>query len=95
MVTRPSAVNLAGTSDAEIASLGETTRKLESRYPEPSMWLQAVLATPAGAGVPQDLAGEAAAELTAAGWDRPAAATTPLPSATTMVALRDLWDAIQ
>jgi hypothetical protein len=95
MLTRPSAVNLAGTSDAELASLGASTRKLESRYPEPSMWLQAVLAAPAGADVPQDLAADAAAALTAAGWDRPSAATAPLPPATTMVALRELWDAIQ
>jgi hypothetical protein len=95
MLTRPSAVNLAATSDAEIAALDAPAGKLESRYPEPSMWLQAVLAAPAGADLPRDLRADAAAALLAQGWDRPSTATAPLPSATTMVALRNLWEDIQ
>ena len=68
--------------------------ELTPSYPEPSMWLQAVLAAPAGADVPEDLAQDAADALLAAGWDPAAAATTPLPSATTMIALRQLWEEI-
>ena len=95
MLTRPSAVNVAATSDAEIAALGAPSSELESSYPEPSMWLQAVLATPAGAEVPDDLAQDAAAALAAAGWARPESAAQPLPSANTMLALRQLWEEIQ
>jgi len=95
MLIRQSAVNVAGTSDAEIAGLGEPGTEVERSYPDPSMWLQAVLAAPAGAGVPEDLAGDAAAALLAAGWERPDPSHTPLPSATTMLALRGLWEEIQ
>ena len=59
------------------------------------MWLQAVLAAPAGADIPQDLATDAAAALLAAGWDAPGASQAPLPSPTTMLALRQLWEDIQ
>jgi hypothetical protein len=95
MLTRPSAVNVAATSDAEIAGLGARSGELESSYPEPSMWLQAVLAAPEGADVPQDLAAEATAALRAGGWAMPDPAQTPLPSANTMVAVRQLWEDIQ
>ncbi len=95
MLTRQSAVNVAGTSDAEITALGEPGTGVERSYPEPSMWLQAVLAAPAGAGVPEDLAADAAAALLDAGWERPDPSQTPLPSATTMLALRGLWEEIQ
>jgi hypothetical protein len=94
MITRPSAVSVAGTSDAEIAAQGARRDEVDASYPEPSMWLQAVLAAPAGADVPRDLAADAAAALLSAGWDDPATATRPLPSATTMVALRTLWEAV-
>jgi hypothetical protein len=94
MITRPSAVSVAGTSDAEIAAQGARRDEADASYPEPSMWLQAVLAAPAGADVPRDLAADAATALRAAGWDDPATATQALPSATTMVALRTLWEAV-
>jgi hypothetical protein len=94
MITRPSAVSVAGTSDAEITAQGARQDEADASYPEPSMWLQAVLAAPAGADVPRDLAADAADALLAAGWDDPATATQPLPSATTMVALRTLWEAV-
>lgn len=91
MVTRPTAVNVAATSDAEIAALGASMDRFESRYPEPSMWLEAVLAAPSGVDVPDGLADAAAAALLAEGWDPPQAATQSLPSANTMLALRELW----
>jgi hypothetical protein len=95
MLTRRSAVNVAATSDAEISALGAPGAEVERSYPEPSMWLQAVLAAPAGVDVPEGLAAEAAAALRAKGWDPPDPATQPLPSATTMLALRTLWEEIQ
>lgn len=95
MLIRPSAVNVAATSDAEIGALGAPAEELAPSYPEPSMWLQAVLATPAGADVPEGLVQAAAATLLAQGWDPPEAAAQPLPSATTMLALRQLWEEIQ
>ena len=94
MVTRPT-VNIAATSDAEVAALGASIERFESSYPEPSMWLQAVLAAPAGADVPEGLAQDVRATLLAQGWDAPDAATQPLPSANTMIALRQLWEEIQ
>jgi hypothetical protein len=94
MLTRASAVNVAGTSDAEIAALDAPGDRSDASYPEPSMWLQAVLAAPAGADVLRDLSADAAAALLAAGWDQPGTATEPLPSATTMVALRTLWEEV-
>jgi hypothetical protein len=95
MVTRPSAVNVAATSVAEIAGLGARAPEAEPSYPEPSMWLQAVLAAPAGADVPDALAQDAAAALRAAGWGGPDEAAQVLPSATTMVALRQLWEDVR
>jgi hypothetical protein len=95
MIVRDSAVNVAATNDAEIALLAAPPEDLTPSYPEPSMWLQAVLAAPEGADVPDDLAQDAADALLAAGWDPAAAATTPLPSATTMIALRQLWEDAQ
>jgi hypothetical protein len=58
------------------------------------MWLQAVLAAPAGADVPQDLTADARAALFAAGWVAPEPNQTPVPSASTLVALRQLWEDI-
>jgi hypothetical protein len=94
MLVRPSAVNVAATNDAEIATVGAPGGEVESRYPEPSMWLQAVLAAPAGADVPQDLTADARAALFAAGWVAPEPNQTPVPSASTLVALRQLWEDI-
>ena len=56
MIVRDSAVNVAATNDAEIAVLAAPPEELTPSYPEPSMWLQAVLAAPDGADVPDDLA---------------------------------------
>jgi hypothetical protein len=94
MITRPSAVSVAGTSDAEIAAQGARQDEVDASYPDPSMWLQAVLAAPAGADVPRDLAADAAAALVTAGWDDPGTATQPVPSANTMLALRNLWQEV-
>lgn len=96
MLIRPSAVNVAASNDAELVALGARGAEVEPGYPEPSMWLQAVLAAPVGADIPTDLATDATAALLDAGWSQPdATAQTPLPAATTMLALRGLWEEVQ
>jgi hypothetical protein len=54
--------------------------------------LQAELAVPGGAAAPGDLAADLATMVRDVGWDAPSAATSPVPSAPTMLALRGLWD---
>lgn len=90
MATRP-ALDIAATSDAERTGLGATSERFDASYPEPSMWLEAVLAVPDRAAGPDDLAIVAARALAAAAWDDPSATTQPLPGAPTMLALRSLW----
>ena len=92
MVNRASALDIGATSAADIAALGATAGRFDASYPEPSMWLEAVLAVPAGTAAPGDLAGTATTALQGAGWEPAAAATQPLPSASTMLALRALWE---
>lgn len=89
MVNRPSALDIAATTDAEVAALGGD--RFAVNYPEPSMWVEAVLAVPDGTAVPAGLVPALATAASAAGWDAPGAATQPLPGATTMLALRALW----
>ncbi len=88
MVTRPSALDVAATDDAELAATGGG---YDVRYPEPSMWLEAVLAAPGGRAIGADVLADLTAATAAAGWSEPAAATQPLPGASTMLALRSLW----
>ncbi|MET0458860.1 MAG: hypothetical protein ABW195_06415 [Ilumatobacteraceae bacterium] len=90
MATRP-AVDIAATSEAARIGLGATADRFDPSYPEPSMWLEAVLAVPDGITVPDDIAGLAAAALADAGWAGAATAAQSLPAASTMLALRALW----
>ncbi len=89
MATRAGALDVAATTTAEQSALGATDDRFDASYPEPSMWLEAVLAVPDGAAVPDDLGDVATGAL--AGWDAPSTATQSLPSASTMLALRTLW----
>jgi hypothetical protein len=89
MAIRPSALDIAATTDAERAALGGD--RFTPNYPEPSMWVEAVVAVPEGTAVPDDLTAALAAGLAAGGWEAPDAATQALPGATTMLALRSLW----
>ncbi len=93
MATRASALDVAATADFELAALGTSGDRFELVYPRPDMWLHAVVAAPAGVAAPADLAAIVTDALTAAGWKPAAAATTPAPSAATMLALRALWEA--
>ena len=61
------------------------------QYAEPAMQVEAVLAVPAGAAAPDELADAVAAASRTAGWAAPGTVTQPVPDATTMLALRNLW----
>ena len=92
MVTRPSALDVAATTVAEQAALGANGERFDASYPEPSMWLEAVLAVPEGSAVPDDVAAVASDSARPPQRGTPAsAATQALPGASTMLALRALW----
>ena len=91
MATRAGALDIAATTEAARAALGATADRFDASYPEPSMWLESVLAVPDGVAVPDDIAVIATGALADAGWDGAATATQSLPSASTMLALRTLW----
>ena len=91
MATRPSALDIAATAGFELASVDADSQRFARNYPAPEMWLQAVLAVPGGAAA-GDLAAELTQLLRTSGWDDAATATTPVPSASTMLALRAYWN---
>lgn len=91
MATRASAVDVAATTDAELAALGARASRFAAEYPRSAMSLDAVIAAPETLGGGNDLTATAAATLTAAGWGRPVDAGGP--SASTTLALLELWEA--
>lgn len=91
MATRPSALDVAATAGFELAEVDADSQRFTRNYPAPEMWLQAVLAGPGGAA-PGDLAGRLTEQLRTSGWDDAATAATPVPSASTMLALRSYWN---
>jgi hypothetical protein len=92
MATRPSALDVAATAGYELAAIDRTGERFAPNYPSPEMWLQAELAVPGGAAAPDDLAADLAEIVRESDWAAPSAATNPLPSAPTMLALRAQWD---
>jgi hypothetical protein len=92
MATRPSALDIAATAEFELAALDATGERFAPNYPAPEMWLQAVLAVPGGEDAPDDVSSEVGSLLATGGWTEPETATTPLPGASTMLALRALWE---
>lgn len=92
MATRASALDVAATADFELAGLGTSGDRFDLVYPQPGMWLQAVVAVPAGVSAPTELTDAVTTALATAGWDAPGTASAPLPSAATMLALRALWE---
>ncbi len=91
MATRPSALDIAATAGFELATLDAGSERFAPNYPAPEMWLQAVLAVPGGAAAPGDLASDLTEQVRSSGWDDAATAVTPLPTASTMLALRTYW----
>ncbi len=89
MATRAGALDIAATSDAEVAALGPD--RFAVNYPEPAMWVEAVLAVPGGSAAPDGLAAALSTEVSTAGWAASSTAAGSLPDATTMLALRALW----
>ena len=88
MAVRPP-LDVAATTEAERSTAGGD--RFGANYPDPTMWVEAVLAVPDGVSVPGDLAGTAVAALAASGWADPSAAAQSVPGASTMLALRSLW----
>jgi hypothetical protein len=93
MVTRAGSLDIAATTVADVAVLflSRDDLQLDTVTPNPTMWVQAVLAVPPGTAAPDGLAADLTTELSLAGWRAPEDATQPVPDATTMVALRELW----
>lgn len=91
MITRPSALDIAATTEAEITSAGEPANGFAVLYPEPGMSLQAVVAVPPGSGFAPSAVDVATRAVAADGWSAGGAdEPTPLP-ATTMLAVRTFW----
>jgi hypothetical protein len=88
MAVRPP-LDVAATTEAERTAAGGD--RFDVNYPDPTMWVEAVLAVPEGVSVPDDVAATAAEALAASGWSDPSSAAQPVPSASTMLALRSLW----
>jgi hypothetical protein len=91
LAVRP-APDAAATAMFEVNTLDATGDRFEVNYSEPQMWIQAVLATPAGVAAPNGLAADVTSALEAAGWDPAAAADGPTSSTSTLLALRQLWN---
>jgi hypothetical protein len=89
MLTRAGSLDVAATTDAEVVALGGD--RVDLNYPEPSMWVEAVLAVPGGQAAPEGLAAALTEALTSTGWAAPGSATQRLPDAGTMLALRAYW----
>jgi hypothetical protein len=93
MVTRAGQLDIAATTVVEVDTLMSSRPDLaiDLNYPEATMSVEAVLAVPRGAAAPDGLADALTGELGQVGWSAAGDATQPVPNATTMVALRQLW----
>jgi hypothetical protein len=79
-------------SSPETSTDGATGDRFDVNYSEPQMWIQAVIATPAGVAAADGLATDITNAVEDAGWDPATAAEEPVPSASTLLALRQLWN---
>jgi hypothetical protein len=91
MAVRP-ALDAAATATFEVATIDEAGDEFDVNYSDPQMWIQAVIATPAGVAAPNDLVADVTPLLEAQGWDPPETAEASPPSASTLLALRALWN---
>jgi hypothetical protein len=92
MLVRP-ALDVASTATAEFDSSNpDRITSFEIQYPETTMWATAVLASPGSTSALDGLLDELTAALTEMNWDDAALGTAnPLPDASIMLALRELW----
>lgn len=92
MITRPSALDVAATTEAEIVRGGEPAAGFAVLYPEPVMSLQAVVAVPLGSDLVPSAVDEATRAVIDDGWTAAVdlSATSALP-ATTLLAVRSFW----
>jgi hypothetical protein len=93
MLVRRSALDVASATGAEFESSNPArTSDFEIRYPDGTMWATAVLASPGSTAAPDGLLDQLSAALTEMNWDDAAlGAAHPLPNASIMLALRELW----
>jgi hypothetical protein len=91
MASRPSALDVAAHTDAERAQLSAEPERFEVQYPEPPMYVEAVAAAPAGSPIDADAFEAVRAALTDNGWDAPGPTSPAGPSASTTLALHQLW----
>lgn len=85
------AVDAAASAGFELTGLGAGGGRFTLVYPDPDMWMEAVLAAPRGVAFPAGLADDAAAALASAGWQDPPPGGPGLPPAAVMIDLRALW----
>jgi hypothetical protein len=92
MLTRPSALNIAAATAAEVASAGATADRVASEYPAPMVRADVIVAATSPDAAPSRFVDRLGDALTDAGWARPASGPSGAPSSGTMLALRDLWE---
>jgi hypothetical protein len=92
MLTRPSALNVAATTSAELTAAGATADRVASEYPAPMVRADVIVAATSPEAVPSRFIDRLGEALVDAGWDRGAAGPSASPSPGTMLALRDLWE---
>lgn len=89
LLTRPSALDLAATDDAEV-NRRRPPGHLVIAYPEPLMHVQVVVST-VGGSAPSGVVEELRDRALDAGWSPSEDGTKEGPSAGTLLALRQLW----
>lgn len=92
MLTRPSALNIAAATSAEVAAAGATADRVASEYPAPMVRADVIVAATDPGEVPARFVDRLGDALAGAGWVSPASGPSGAPSAGTMLALRDLWE---
>jgi hypothetical protein len=90
LLTRPSALDLASTTSAEVARR-RPPDTLTIAYPDPVMDARVVVRIAPGQAPPAGLLDELRGRASAAGWSGPSDADHAAPSPRTLLALRQLW----
>lgn len=91
MLTRPSALNVAAATAAEVMAAGATAERVASEYPAPMVRAEVIVAAASPGDAPASFVDRLGDALVGAGWDRTATGPSGVPSPGTMLALRDLW----
>lgn len=84
-------VDIAATTDAELAALGAGADRFAVQYPASATTLDAVIAAPDGGDTVDELVTTAQSALIDAEWAAPPSTPAAAPSASTTLALVQLW----